>query len=164
MTWPAARDWRESAHDAIAPVLLVLLPILVKLPSIVGMLRADPMLLFSGIQLDVWPLSSGGYSPFPTIDPNVGFTSQALGHRALGGRVSARAHWVTAQARWAQGRRVQARRAHQGGMLAASTTASSPMTRSPKRPPQSLMWRARCEMTSDSCRCCCRLAMACSPR
>jgi hypothetical protein len=57
-----------------------MLPILVKLPLIVGWLQADPLLLYSGLQQGVQGGFLGG--ALPTIDPNIGFTSQALGHRA----------------------------------------------------------------------------------
>lgn len=70
-------------HDlrrAAGPILLVLLPILVKLPLIAGLLHADPLLLHGGLQhgLVGGPLGPG----LPSIDPNVGFTSHALGTRA----------------------------------------------------------------------------------
>lgn len=83
MPWKPPRAMERSFRsEAIAPVLLGLLPILVKFPFIVGAFRANPMLLVSGIQQDVKPGLLGGFPPLPTIDPNVGFTSQALGHRA----------------------------------------------------------------------------------
>lgn len=80
--WAGAERWA-------ALVGLILLPILVKLPVLAGLLRADPMLLYSGLQTGVQPGPIGG--AMPTADPNIGFTSQALGHRAaleiLGGRM-----------------------------------------------------------------------------
>jgi hypothetical protein len=73
---------RERARIAAMPVLLVLLPLLVKLPLIAGLMCANPMLLFSGMQQGMEPGLLGGFPPLPTIDPNIAFTSHALGHRA----------------------------------------------------------------------------------
>lgn len=63
-------------------VLLLLAPILVKAPLLIGALIADPALLYAGLHshLHAGPLT--GYPPYPTIDPNIAFTSHALGRRA----------------------------------------------------------------------------------
>lgn len=66
----------------IAIVLLIIAPLLVKLPLLLGLLHADPMLLFSGLAQGLHSGPAGGYPPYPTIDPNIAFTSHALGHRA----------------------------------------------------------------------------------
>ncbi|SAK74617.1 Bacterial membrane protein YfhO [Caballeronia pedi] len=62
--------------------ILVLAPVLVRAPLLLGLLIADPTLLYGGIAdgLRAGPL--GGFPPLPTIDPNIAFTSHALGHRA----------------------------------------------------------------------------------
>lgn len=62
------------------PILgLILLPFLVQLPEILGWLVANPMGLYSGLGYNIEP---GLISGLSSIDPNIGFTSQALGHRA----------------------------------------------------------------------------------
>lgn len=72
---------RGMVNDPVRRNLLVavvgvgLLPVLLQLPLLLGFLHANPMLLFSG-------LASNVAQPVPglsTIDPNIGFTSQALG-------------------------------------------------------------------------------------
>ncbi|SAK71610.1 Bacterial membrane protein YfhO [Caballeronia fortuita] len=62
--------------------ILVFAPILARAPLLLGLLIADPALLYGGLAdgLRAGPL--GGFPPFPTIDPNIAFTSHALGHRA----------------------------------------------------------------------------------
>lgn len=62
--------------------VLVLAPVLVRAPQLFDLLLADPTLLYAGLAdgLRAGPL--GGFPPFPTIDPNIAFTSHALGHRA----------------------------------------------------------------------------------
>ena len=68
---------------------LLLIPVLVKLPLVLGFLHADPMLLFSGLAL----APGGGITALPTLDPNVGYTSQALGYRAALDVFSGRMPW-----------------------------------------------------------------------
>ncbi|MDR5737677.1 hypothetical protein [Caballeronia sp. LZ016] len=60
----------------------MLAPVLVRAPQLFDLLLADPTLLYAGLAdgLRAGPL--GGFPPFPTIDPNIAFTSHALGHRA----------------------------------------------------------------------------------
>jgi hypothetical protein len=74
-----------------AAILLIVVPILVKLHLILGLLQADPLFLYGGIAPTLTPGWLPGWPPYPTIDPNIGFTSQALGHRVLldvlGGRM-----------------------------------------------------------------------------
>ncbi|WP_321796379.1 hypothetical protein [Caballeronia sp. J97] len=62
--------------------ILMLAPILARAPQLLGMLIADPTLLYGGIADGLRPGPFGGFPPFPTIDPNIAFTSHALGHRA----------------------------------------------------------------------------------
>ncbi|MFT4065283.1 hypothetical protein [Paraburkholderia sp.] len=45
-------------------------------------LISDPLALYAGLATNVHPGPLGGFPPFPTIDPNIAFTSHALGHRA----------------------------------------------------------------------------------
>jgi hypothetical protein len=60
---------------------LVLAPIVVKAPLFLGWLIPDPMLIFSGLMSGFQPGPFGG-PPLATIDPNIAYTSHALGHRA----------------------------------------------------------------------------------
>lgn len=62
--------------------ILVLAPILARVPLLLGLLIADPTLLYGGIAQGLRAGPLGGFPPFPTIDPNIAFTSHALGHRA----------------------------------------------------------------------------------
>ncbi|WP_433704335.1 YfhO family protein [Paraburkholderia sacchari] len=62
--------------------ILVLAPILVKAPLLLGWLIADPMMLYSGLASGLHRGPFGGFPPLPTIDPNIAFTSHALGHRS----------------------------------------------------------------------------------
>ncbi|WP_198390088.1 hypothetical protein [Burkholderia ubonensis] len=66
-----------------AVVLLCLAPLIVKAPLLLGLLIADPTLLYAGLQQGLLPGPFGGFPPLPTIDPNIAFTSHALGHRAI---------------------------------------------------------------------------------
>ncbi|MBV8096732.1 MAG: hypothetical protein JO110_26510 [Acetobacteraceae bacterium] len=63
-------------------MLLLLLPLIIKLPFIIGWLDINPLLIHSGLNRFVAPGLLSRYTPYPSIDPNVGFTSQALGRRA----------------------------------------------------------------------------------
>jgi hypothetical protein len=63
--------------------LLILAPILVKAPLLLGLLLPDPALLQGGMTIGLQPGILNGYPPFPTIDPNIAFTSHALGRRAV---------------------------------------------------------------------------------
>ena len=66
----------------MAIVLLILAPLILKAPLLLGWLLANPMLLFSGLEHGLIAGPAGGYPPYPTIDPSIAFVSQALGHRA----------------------------------------------------------------------------------
>ncbi|HEX7947028.1 MAG TPA: hypothetical protein VF495_20360, partial [Phenylobacterium sp.] len=56
--------------------------LLAKLPLLLGLLKADPLLLYGGLQSGLRPGWLPGYPPYPTLDPNIAFTSHALGRRA----------------------------------------------------------------------------------
>ncbi|ACI52727.1 conserved hypothetical protein [Gluconacetobacter diazotrophicus PA1 5] len=79
--------------NALCVILLVCAPLLLKFPLLIGLLIADPALLYAGLQtgLHAGPLT--GYPPMPTIDPNIGFTSHALGYRAAEDVLSGRLPW-----------------------------------------------------------------------
>ena len=79
--WPPLAALRAVPSTSLAPALLVLLPFVVALPLLLGVRHASALLLFSGLAQDVVPGPLGGSQP--TIDPNMGFTSQALGVRAV---------------------------------------------------------------------------------
>jgi hypothetical protein len=69
-----------DARDARALLLVLLLPVLVALPEIAGWLDSDPLLYSAAISSAAQPGILHGY---PTIDPNAGFQTQALGYRAM---------------------------------------------------------------------------------
>ncbi|MBB6249624.1 hypothetical protein [Nitrospirillum iridis] len=71
-----------------AIILVLLAPLLVKLPLILGLLLADPRILYSGLAADV--VAPRGLS---TLDPNIAFTSDALGHRAALDLLSGHIPW-----------------------------------------------------------------------
>ena len=71
-------------------VLLLLMPILIKAPLLLGALQADTMASYSGLQINTRP---GPLTSYPTIDPNVGFTSQALGRHAALELLAGRMPW-----------------------------------------------------------------------
>ncbi|WP_250476989.1 hypothetical protein [Caballeronia sp. INML1] len=74
-------------------MLVLLAPILVKAPLLIGALIADPAVLYAGLHshLHAGPLT--GYPPYPTIDPNIAFTSHALGRRAALSLFGGRSPW-----------------------------------------------------------------------
>ena len=59
--------------------VVVLAPVLAKLHLLVGLLNPNPLFTVAWLAVDGVVFRSMGQ---PTIDPNIGFTSQALGHRA----------------------------------------------------------------------------------
>ncbi|MFL9963453.1 hypothetical protein PQR02_20755 [Paraburkholderia sediminicola] len=67
---------------AICVVIVILAPLLVKAPLLFNLLISDPVALYSGIATNLLPGPMGGFPPYPTIDPNIAFTSHALGYRA----------------------------------------------------------------------------------
>lgn len=62
-----------------AILFLVCAPILAKGHLLLGLLRANPLYMFSNLATELAPGILTGY---PNIDPNIGFTSHALGHHA----------------------------------------------------------------------------------
>jgi hypothetical protein len=79
-----------GARDARAFALIVLLPILAALPQIAGWLDANPLLYTPAISLAGQPGVLHGY---PTIDPNAGFQTQALGYRAASDWLAGMVPW-----------------------------------------------------------------------
>src|SRR5690349_17916458 len=81
-----ATETAETAADRRARwaglAALVVAPLLAKLPLLLGLLKADPLLLYGGLQSGLRPGWLPGYPPYPTLDPNIAFTSHALGRRA----------------------------------------------------------------------------------
>lgn len=63
-------------------LLLICAPFIARAPQLLGILIADPTLLYAGIARGIHAGPFGGYPPYPTIDPNIAFTSHALGYRA----------------------------------------------------------------------------------
>jgi len=82
---------KQGWHEHRGPVLwIVLLPLLVAAPQLAGWLRADPMLYTAGMTLGY---VAGPVHGVPYIDPNYGFTTQALGYRAA-------LDWISGQVPW----------------------------------------------------------------
>jgi hypothetical protein len=71
--------WRCSREDFAPLLLIVLLPLVVAAPQLVGILHADPILYVGSIAQGIKP---GFVAGVPFIDPNNGFQTQALGYRA----------------------------------------------------------------------------------
>jgi heme exporter protein D len=75
----AIPEWLDS-YPWLPILFLILLPFLVELPLLVFGLSTNPIWFDSGIT----SVTHGGLLPgLPYIDPNVGFTTQALGHLAV---------------------------------------------------------------------------------
>ena len=76
-----------AAGDGWAALALILLPILARTPELLGLVHANALSYFAALGTR----SHGFVGGQPTIDPNIGFTSQALGaqaaHQWLAGRV-----------------------------------------------------------------------------
>jgi hypothetical protein len=66
----------------ICVAIIILAPMLAKAPLLFGFLISDPLALYSGIATGLQAGPLGGFPPYPTIDPNIAFTSHALGYRA----------------------------------------------------------------------------------
>jgi hypothetical protein len=71
--------WRPRSEDGWPLIVIVLLPLLVALPQLVGLFKADPMLYVAGLSQKLRP---GYLSGYPYIDPSSGFYTQALGRLA----------------------------------------------------------------------------------
>ncbi len=74
----AAPEWLDR-HSWLPIIFLILLPFLVELPLLIFGLSTNPIWFASGITFGTY---SGLLPGLPYIDPNVGITSQALGHLA----------------------------------------------------------------------------------
>ena len=70
--------WRPQKQDRLPILLLALLPFVIALPELAGFFKANPMVFFGDLATHV----QGGRPGSPYIDPNVAFTTQALGYRA----------------------------------------------------------------------------------
>ena len=71
--------WRFGKEDSAPALLIVLLPLVLALPQLLDWLKADPM-LYAGAMTNGFV--RGFLRGFPHIDPNSGYTTQALGYRA----------------------------------------------------------------------------------
>jgi hypothetical protein len=82
---PELKDTGHSTErvTVTAIILLCLAPLIVKAPLLLGLLISDPTLLHAGLHHGLRHGPFGGFPPYPTIDPNIAFTSHALGHRAI---------------------------------------------------------------------------------
>ncbi len=75
-------QWRSVVLGdtrVIIIALLVLIPLVANLPTLVGFFNSNPIGLYGSLSTQITFSRIPGLS---FIDPNVGFTSQALGHRA----------------------------------------------------------------------------------
>jgi len=69
--------WIE--YSWVHNTVVAIVPLLAALPSFTGVVETNPAVLYSGLASEVGkPVVPG----LPSLDPNVGFTSQALGHLA----------------------------------------------------------------------------------
>ncbi|MEA1647592.1 hypothetical protein UAJ10_00995 [Nitrospirillum sp. BR 11164] len=80
---------RTNWTDRLALALVILAPVLVKLPLILGLRIADPTPLYSRLASELTMAHPGN----PTLDPNIAFTSQTLGHRAALDLLSGHMPW-----------------------------------------------------------------------
>ena len=67
-----ATETAETAADRRARwaglAALLVAPLLAKLPLLLGLLKADPLLLYGGLQSGLRPGWLPGYPPYPTLD------------------------------------------------------------------------------------------------
>ncbi len=70
--------WRIRRADAASLLLIALLPVIAALPALAGLYDANPLLYLGGVAQRFAHGSPG----IPYVDPNNGFTTQALGYRA----------------------------------------------------------------------------------
>ena len=82
----STRGWLSGDRAAIAGIVIVVA--LVHLPQLISLSHPDPIGSYSGLG-SIAPGFLGGY----TIDPNIGYTSQALGHRAMLDLISLHLPW-----------------------------------------------------------------------
>ena len=84
----AARAW-FAAGDGWAVAALMALAIIIRLPELLGLVHANAL----GYTAALGTASPGFVGGQPTIDPNIGFTSQALGTQAA-------RQWFAGQVPW----------------------------------------------------------------
>jgi hypothetical protein len=64
----------------IAILLVIAFPIVLNVPQITGLVKADPALLYSGLRTS---MQAGPVAGSPVIDPSIGYFHEALGKRAM---------------------------------------------------------------------------------
>ncbi|MDE1148563.1 MAG: hypothetical protein PW843_18425 [Azospirillaceae bacterium] len=79
-----------TSRDRWFVLSLCLFPILAKLHLLLGLLKADPLLFYAGLTPRNGP---GWLNGYPTIDPNIAATSQALGGGAVKSVLSGALPW-----------------------------------------------------------------------
>jgi hypothetical protein len=82
--------WRFTRQDLAPALLILLLPLIVAMPQWSGWLKADP-LLYTASMMEGF--RAGPIRGAPYIDPNNGYSTQALGYRAA-------ADWLQGQVPW----------------------------------------------------------------
>src|SRR5258708_5732506 len=82
--------WRPERADLRAMLLVALIPILLAIPQLTPWLKADPLYYTANVALDRGAVIQRGV---PYIDPNNGFQTQALGHRAA-------LDWMSGEVPW----------------------------------------------------------------
>jgi len=80
----------STAKGYAAALLLVLLPVLLALPQLIGLVKPDPLLVNAGIATGI---KEGMVTGVPFIDPNAGFQTQALGYRSAVDWLEGRVPW-----------------------------------------------------------------------
>ena len=80
----------QGRDDLVALLAVVLLPILLALPQLIGVLKPDPLLVNASIATGV---KKGVLIGVPFIDPNAGFQTHALGFRSAADWIEGRVPW-----------------------------------------------------------------------
>ena len=81
---------RQRSKLLLGAMIVAVAPLAARLPEITGYFVADPISRYSGI---VTSARQGVYPGLPELDPNAGFTGQALGRRAAASWVEGRIPW-----------------------------------------------------------------------
>lgn len=84
------RVWRPGREDLLPALFILLLPIVAALPRLLGLLIADPALLWGDMRL---AFVDGPLPGAPYADPNAGYTTHALGYRAALDWISGAVPW-----------------------------------------------------------------------
>ncbi|WP_244826066.1 YfhO family protein [Caballeronia sp. TF1N1] len=84
---------KERSSTLRCLIVLILAPVVLKAPLIFGALIADPTLIYAALQTMLHPGPLKGYPPYPTIDPNIGYTSHALGRLGTMELLSGKLPW-----------------------------------------------------------------------